>query len=133
MKRPQRQARHKLEIEAIRKFITVLGGTCNVLHQSGRLRGSAGIPDLYIQLPEIRLSYWHEVKVGTDVMSKAQAEFLQREFKCRNGLNTVAYGGLQATCDMIKSWRPQFWERRVICAGLTKEREPVKKKTKGKA
>ena len=81
-----RRSPHKAALEAVRKLITVLGGYVNVTHQVGRLRGSAGIPDLYVQLPArygiqpcgVRL--WIEVKAGRrDKLSPAQAAFKQRE------------------------------------------------------
>ena len=107
----KRRSRHKDTVETIRKFITLLGGTCNVLHQVGRLRGSAGIPDLFIQVEAANLSYWHEVKVGKDTLSPAQGAFLEREERC-GGL--MAVGGLDATCRLIEGQRPAFWKRHIV-------------------
>lgn len=39
---------HKSEIEAIRTVLTGAGAVVNVLHQCGRVRGSAGLPDIYV-------------------------------------------------------------------------------------
>ena len=83
---------HKREIEAIRRYVSLVGGVCNVLHQAGRLRGSAGIPDLYLQFPRARRSLWLEVKVGRDKLSPAQKAFLQREEDCGG---VVIVGGLE--------------------------------------
>jgi len=74
---------HKGEIEAIRALIAAVGGTCNVLHQVGRLRGSSGIPDLYIQIPRAGCSFWVEVKVGKDDLRPEQRAFINREAACR--------------------------------------------------
>lgn len=84
---------HKSEVEAIRKTVGLLGGTCNVLHQVGRLCGSAGIPDLYIQLPRHELAFWMEVKVGRDVRRPQQRMFMEREARCARH---VVVGGLEA-------------------------------------
>ena len=73
---------HKTEIQAIRKYVACFGGTVNVLHQSGKLRGSAGIPDLYIQIPRFKKAFWFEVKVGRDKLSPAQEAFIEREDAC---------------------------------------------------
>ena len=73
---------HKSTLEAIRDYVTLLGGTANVLHQSGKLAGSAGIPDLYIQIPRYKMAFWFEVKVGDDKLSEVQDEFIKREVAC---------------------------------------------------
>lgn len=78
MGRPHNQA-----IEAVREFVDMLpGGHCYVLSQSGRLHGSAGIPDLYCMVKDT--AFWVEVKVGRDKLSPAQAEF-----KARSGMAGV--------------------------------------------
>ena len=73
---------HKSEIQAIRELVAWLGGTVNVTHQSGRISGSAGIPDLYIQIPRMRLAIWFEVKVGEDRLRPAQVGFIERQEAC---------------------------------------------------
>ena len=73
---------HKSTIQAIKKYVAAFGGTVNVLHQSGKLAGSAGIPDLYIQLPRHKRAFWFEVKVGKDKLSEAQVAFFNREYDC---------------------------------------------------
>ena len=73
---------HKSEIQAIKKYVACLGGTVNVLHQSGRLSGSAGIPDIYVQMPRLQRAFWFEVKVGRDKLRPAQEAFIEREATC---------------------------------------------------
>ena len=81
---------HKTEIEAIRRYVEMVGGACYVLHQSGRLHGSAGIPDLYILMPH-RMGVWFEVKVGPDNLSAAQKRFAEL---ARKAGDLVEVGGL---------------------------------------
>jgi len=73
---------HKREIAAVVRLVRMLGGEANVLHQVGRVRGSAGVPDLYLQLPRRgpnpARACWLEVKVGRDRLSEAQKAFLRR-------------------------------------------------------
>ena len=71
--------RHSKEIEVIRKAVESLGGSCSVTSQGHRLRGSAGVPDLYLQFPRLGLSLWFEVKVGDDGLRPEQREFIARE------------------------------------------------------
>ena len=72
---------HKVEVEAIRRAVGLMGGACNVLSQGHRLRGSAGIPDMYVQFPErpYQCAFWVEVKVGKDKLRPAQVAFKARE------------------------------------------------------
>lgn len=87
-----KQRTHKTEVEAIRKLVTALGGRCNVLCQGRRLYGSAGIPDLYCQLPREGMSFWVEVKVGRDRLSDPQAAFARAE---TDSGGRVLVGGLE--------------------------------------
>ncbi len=80
---------HKGEIQAIRKLVHSLGGFVNVTHQSGIIHGSAGVPDLYVQIPAGRApflpdggTFWFEVKVGKDKLRPAQEEFIARQGRC---------------------------------------------------
>ena len=84
MKRPSIHVAgsHKGCIQAIKKCVAAFGGTVNVLHQSGKLAGSAGIPDLYIQIPRFKWAFWFEVKVGKDKLRPAQEAFIEREDAC---------------------------------------------------
>jgi hypothetical protein len=76
---------HKQAVEGVRKLVTLKGGKCWVLAQSGRLYGSAGIPDIFctIKLPKrgwadkVWRSFWVEVKVGRDRQKPAQLEFAE--------------------------------------------------------
>jgi len=70
---------HKSEVQAIRNLVRVLGGSVNVTHQSGRVCGTAGIPDLYIQVAGKKLRFWMEVKVGRDKLRQGQKDFIERE------------------------------------------------------
>lgn len=94
---------HKAAMEGVRKLVNCVG-TANVLSQSGRLHGSAGIPDVYCQvwtercpalqsmweqahsavrvLPPIMCDFWVEVKVGDDKLSPGQKEFKRRADAC---------------------------------------------------
>lgn len=83
----RRKTSHKTVLEAVRKLVNALRGTCNILHQGhrGPLAGSAGIPDLYLQIPARygvipngrRL--WIEVKPEGAKVTPAQAAFKERE------------------------------------------------------
>ena len=97
---------HNAEIERIRKAVRNLGGHLWVLHQSGRLHGSAGIPDLIVALPCRNEDHWYtwrtcflEVKVGKDKLSPAQEQFIRVMRDCGQ---TVLVGGL----DELLAW----WE-----------------------
>lgn len=91
---------HKSTIEAIRQYCELMGGVCNVLHQSGRVRGSAGVPDLYLQFPRLRrpCAFWMEVKVGRDALREAQAAFALREDRCGGEVLT---GDLDALIERV--------------------------------
>lgn len=69
---------HKMELEAIRKAARLYGGIAYVTHQSGRIRGSAGVPDLFILLvgDGYTVSLWWEVKTRGDRLRPAQEQFL---------------------------------------------------------
>ena len=70
----RRKAGHKPEMEAVRSLVEMVpGGRCWVLSQSGRLYGSAGIPDVFCVVNG--QAFWVEVKVGKDTLSAAQEEF----------------------------------------------------------
>lgn len=107
---------HKAEIETIRELIEdVLHGRCNVLHQVGRLCGTAGIPDLYIQMPANRawlvrnvmadeistpICFWWEVKVGRDKLRPAQIAFIEAEKSCGR---FAGVGGLSEVLAHLRS------------------------------
>ena len=74
--KPYRET-HRGQVAEIRKLVDLLRGQCWTTHQSGRLAGSAGIPDMYCVVP-VRGSltaFWVEVKVGRDKMRDSQVEF----------------------------------------------------------
>ena len=64
---------HKGQVAEIRRLVELLGGRCWTLHQVGRLRGSAGLPDMCAVVRG--RAFWIEVKVGRDKLRPAQAEF----------------------------------------------------------
>ena len=69
---------HGSIIEATRKFVEMLHGYMWVLHQSGRLYGSAGIPDTWIVAPNSAgkmVGFWFEAKTEEDKMRPAQIAF----------------------------------------------------------
>lgn len=69
---------HKAELERIRSMLEDLGGFCYVLSQVGRLRGSAGIPDLhcFLNVHGEMCVFWCEVKATKrDHLSPAQEQF----------------------------------------------------------
>lgn len=103
--RPKRvRATHKQAVEGVRRLIKSLGGAAYLTHQSGRVRGAPGIPDVVgcfvpiHRLPtesrmrfkialgpighrrhyitDIRFAV--EVKIGRDKLSHAQADYIQR-------------------------------------------------------
>jgi len=88
----RRRSSHKATLGAVRKLIKVLGGTCNVTHQVGRVYGTPGIPDLYIQMPD--RAFWVEVKVGRDRLTPDQAAFKARE-EGRTPAGVVLVGGIE--------------------------------------
>ena len=92
---------HKTEVEAIRRAVGYLGGVVNVLSQGHRLRGSAGVPDLYVQLAQDpgRCAFWVEVKVGRDRLSPEQRDFIARE-EAAGG--SVVVGGLDDVLEKIR-------------------------------
>ena len=72
---------HTGQVEEVRRLVALKGGRCWVTSQGHRLRGSAGIPDLYVVAPhgvthEVR-AVWMEVKVGKDRLRPAQEEFIR--------------------------------------------------------
>ena len=77
---------HKSALEAVRKLTLLVGGVPYVLHQSGRLRGSAGIPDMYLMFPRWGVTVWFEVKVGKDKLSKAQRAFRDLAYQCGDAM-----------------------------------------------
>ena len=70
--KPYRET-HKGQVAEIRKLVSLLGGQCWTTHQSGRIAGSAGIPDMYVIIGQ--LAFWVEVKVGRDKLRASQAHF----------------------------------------------------------
>jgi len=81
---------HNDAIEAARTWIRAIGGHVWVTHQSGRLAGSAGIPDLCFVAPDPD-GVWRfaflAIKVGRDRLSPAQIGF--RESVARAGIHVV--------------------------------------------
>ncbi len=82
---------HKSIIESTRKLIIILGGRFYLLHQSGRVYGSAGIPDSYIILEKYAVKFWFEAKMPNDKLRPAQLEFLDAERICGG---SVVVGGV---------------------------------------
>ena len=72
MSKPRSET-HRGQVTEIRKLINALGGQCWTTHQSGRLAGSAGIPDMCAVVRG--LAFWIEVKIGRDKLRPAQAGF----------------------------------------------------------
>lgn len=64
---------HKGQVHEIRRLVEMLGGRAYVLSQSGRLYGSAGLPDIWCILNGH--AFWVEVKVGKDKLKPAQKLF----------------------------------------------------------
>lgn len=97
-----RRSSHKATLEAVRKLINAVGGTCNVLHQVGRLRGSAGIPDLYAQFHDGRWchpqSFWVEIKPSGAKLTAAQKAFKERE---EGTYGRVLVGGLHEVMEYL--------------------------------
>jgi hypothetical protein len=83
---------HAREVEAIRKLVRAIGGIFNLTHQGGKLHGTAGIPDAYVQIPLRKggRRFFVEVKVGRDKLNPAQVGFKQAEETCGG---TVIVGG----------------------------------------
>lgn len=106
---------HKAAVESVRRLVEALGGVCNVLSQSHRLRGSRGLPDLFIQLPANRgrvkkpATFWCEVKVAGDRLRPGQREFKEREEACGG---KVIVGGVDEVLEFLKP----FLSRRVQVA-----------------
>ena len=96
---PKPRQTHKSELEQIRKLARRLGGECQVMHQAGKVRGSAGTPDLRLQFPDDGVAVWFEVKVGRDRLSYPQKEFIQIEALCGQ---TVLVGGVE---ELMEWWR----------------------------
>lgn len=70
---------HKQAITEIKDFISKQGGKPYVLHQVGKVYGSAGIPDMCAFVPvngNMRFM-WIEVKVGDDTLSLEQKGFIE--------------------------------------------------------
>ena len=98
---------HKTEIEAIRNTLEAIGAEVFVLHQSGRLFGSAGIPDLYIRFGHRSMAkrpfrLWWEVKVGRDRLRDAQTRFIDGELAdCENDAVHAGWGDLAALIALV--------------------------------
>ena len=91
---------HKSEVQAIRKLIDIYGGAAYVLHQSSRLHGSAGLPDMFCMLDH--RAFWIEVKVGADKLRVAQSAFIEHSHQCGQ---VVLVGGLELVKKWIETWR----------------------------
>ena len=94
---------HGTEIERARKMCAKVGATLNVLHQSGKLRGSAGIPDCYIQWPRFGRVTWWECKVGRDRLSDAQTAFVMRDVDCGLFSPGVIVGSASVVADWLEA------------------------------
>jgi hypothetical protein len=72
---------HKSAIQAVRDLMKMIHGRSWVLHQSGRVQGSPGIPDMYCIAPAASgkrwWAFWVEVKVARDKLSADQVAFLE--------------------------------------------------------
>lgn len=112
--RPRRSSEHAKAVEAARKLVAALGGVANVSHQgpgprrrdgSQCLCGTAGIPDLWIQLPPgarcdlATEAFWFEVKVGRDWLGPAQKAFITRSEAC--GGPAVLAGSTDDLCLLL--------------------------------
>ncbi len=65
---------HKGQVREVARFVNALAGGCAwTLHQAGKLRGSAGIPDIYCTVG--MTAFWVEVKVGRDKLRDSQRAF----------------------------------------------------------
>ena len=64
---------HKHAVAEITKLIRLVRGYVWTLHQSGKVFGSAGIPDMFAVAKG--RPFWIEVKVGKDRLRPAQAAF----------------------------------------------------------
>ena len=74
---------HKGQVREVARFVNALPAGCAwTLHQTGKLRGSAGIPDIYCVVAG--RAFWVEVKVGRDKLRESQ-----REFKLRSDIAGV--------------------------------------------
>ena len=90
---------HKAALEAVRLFCRRTGGVCYVLHQVGRLRGSAGLPDCYCLWPRLGVSAWVEVKPPGAKPTNAQMAFAHAARDCGQ---TVLCGGASELYDWLK-------------------------------
>lgn len=92
---------HKREVQAIRELIRLYGGVAYLLHQSSRLHGSAGLPDMFCMLDDH--AFWIEVKASPrDYLRTAQSAFIERAHQCGQ---TVIVGGLDHVKKWIETWR----------------------------
>lgn len=106
---------HKEAVECVRKLINSVG-TANVLSQSQKLFGSAGIPDIYCQVRRDRCPglqgtggfmwtrFWVEVKVGRDNLNSAQTAFIEREEACGGIVIVARDEGSRGPANTIREW-----------------------------
>jgi hypothetical protein len=83
--RPPCPRRHKAAVAGIRRLITMLRGHAWTLHQSGRVQGSAGLPDMFAVVGT--RAFWIEVKTGNDKLRPEQQNFIARVEAC--GMSVV--------------------------------------------
>jgi len=86
--RKSRTAKHKRIVSCIKQTVKNFGGAAYVLHQIGRLRGDAGLPDMIIFY--LGRAAFVEVKTPGTRLTEAQREFgmLARE----HGIDYVVGG-----------------------------------------
>ena len=101
---------HKRQVEQIRKLVELAGGKAYTLHQSGRVYGSAGTPDMCIFWPAQDGSGWRfawvEVKVGRDSLRPAQEEF---EALCGRAGVTHIVGRVGDVAPTDREFAPTVW------------------------
>ena len=74
---------HKGQVEEVCQFVRMQrDGSAWKTHQSGRVQGTAGLPDIFCTVG--MRAFWVEVKVGKDRLRDSQ-----REFKCLSGIAGV--------------------------------------------
>ena len=114
---------HSREIERIKRLVAQVNGcfhdrannvVVNVLPQAQRLYGSAGIPDLYVQMPRDSEVFWFEVKVGRDKPSPAQQAFSERE-RSAGGVGTIV-GNLGSFVDFLLQYEWTPAQRAILLA-----------------
>ena len=89
---------HGEAIERVRCYVRDRGGSFYLLHQSGPLRGSAGIPDTFIMVDD--LAFWWEAKTeAAPDLREEQAAFRDR---ARERGVVVLVGGPSVVIDYVE-------------------------------